>query len=49
MSVLGTALREPERPITTLPLLNPEERRHLIEDLNPQVSPKGEEGRRGIV
>ncbi|HZE25195.1 MAG TPA: amino acid adenylation domain-containing protein, partial [Blattabacteriaceae bacterium] len=40
ISLLGTALREPERPITTLPLLNAEERRHIIQDLNPKASPK---------
>ena len=40
ISLLGTALREPERPIATLPLLNPEERRHVIEDLNPKAGPK---------
>lgn len=36
ISLLGMALSEPERPIATLPLLNPEERRHVIEDFNPQ-------------
>jgi amino acid adenylation domain-containing protein len=40
ISLLGTALREPERPIATLPLLNPEERRHVIEDLNPKAGPQ---------
>src|SRR5207302_3898933 len=33
-------LREPERPITMLPLLNAEERRRIIEDLNPKAASK---------
>jgi amino acid adenylation domain-containing protein len=40
ISLLGMALGEPERPIATLPLLNPEERRHVIEDLNPKALPE---------
>ncbi len=40
ISVLGTALMEPERPIATLPLLNAEERCHVIEDLNPTAQLK---------
>lgn len=42
ISLLGVALREPERPIATLPLLSPEEHRHIIEDLNPKAASKSE-------
>jgi amino acid adenylation domain-containing protein len=37
ISLLGIVLREPERPISTLPLLNSDERRHVIEDFNPKT------------
>ena len=39
ISLLGRVPREPERPIATLTLLNPEERRH-VEDFNPKVGPE---------
>lgn len=38
--LLGTVLREPEKAIATLPLLSPEERRHVVEDLNPRAVSK---------
>jgi pristinamycin I synthase-3/4 len=40
ISLLGTVLREPEKAIATLPLLNAEERRHVIDDLNPRAVSK---------
>jgi pristinamycin I synthase-3/4 len=39
ISLLHTMLNEPERPIATLPLLNPEERHHVLEDFNPKAQP----------
>jgi amino acid adenylation domain-containing protein len=36
MYLLHTLLSEPHRPIASIPLLNPEERRHALEDFNPQ-------------
>ncbi len=42
ISLLGTALREPERPIAMLHLLSPDECRHLIEDFNPKAGPKND-------
>ena len=44
ISLLDIALREPERPIATLPLLNPEERRHIVEDLNPKAVSRMQNG-----
>jgi pristinamycin I synthase-3/4 len=37
ISLLGTVLREPERPIATLPLLNSEELRLVIKEFNPKA------------
>jgi amino acid adenylation domain-containing protein len=39
ISLLHTLLSTPERRISTLPLLDPEERRHVLEDFNPQARP----------
>jgi pristinamycin I synthase-3/4 len=39
ISLLQTVLIEPERPIATLPLLDRQESRHVLEDFNPKVLP----------
>jgi amino acid adenylation domain-containing protein len=39
ISLLHTMLSEPDRPIATLPLLNQEERRHVLDDFNPKIQP----------
>lgn len=41
ISLLYTVLTEPERSITTLPLLDREESRHVLEDFNPKALPAG--------